>query len=118
MSKRIYNERVPQGKIYAGQVYLIPSRVNKDHIIKCPWKGCKGSIRPVTDWDFSKTQDCCDGYYNCHECSKAMNIYKCKNCNTIAALPGKLGKVTRKCRCCNTNNLTRKWCLNEYSDFV
>jgi hypothetical protein len=107
-----YNEKVPKGYINENQFYVIPSVVDVDHFISCPYEDCKKNIIPLSPHDLHTTHKTC--YWTCFHCNRYYSMYKCRNCNHIVALLGKLRETTCECECCNTEHLTRDWCLNEY----
>ena len=94
-----------------GEYWVIPSQVDWRHGIKCPF--CLKYTRHTSDNESHESHK--DDYWSCYHCDRPFQIYLCSNCDEIAALPGKKGKGRRKCRVCQTKNLTSDWCFDDYS---
>jgi WD40 repeat protein len=94
-----------------GEYWVIPSQVDWRHGIKCPF--CSKYTRHTSDNESHESHK--DAHWSCYHCNRPFQIYICSNCDEIAALPGKKGKGRRKCRVCQTKNLTSDWCFDDYS---
>jgi WD40 repeat protein len=94
-----------------GEYWVIPSQVDSRHGIKCPF--CSKYTRHTSDNESHESHK--DSHWSCYHCDRPFQFYICSNCDEIAALPGKKGKGRRKCRVCQTRNLTSDWCFDDYS---